>query len=197
MLEIAQWVAPIATMIAAVMTAANLGARITGWGFVVFTIGAVAWIAVGVATGQHGLLLSNAFLLIADIFGIWRWLGRQARYDEGAEAASNDSRKDSDQPTLFALSKIEGRPVTDASGRTIGKAVDAMAGCRDGTVKFFVVSRGGIGGVGEELYALGWGEAQIEEDAVRARIDLEALVRRPVLNPSDWPHSAEAAGVPA
>lgn len=36
---VAAWVAPVATMIAAVMTAANLGARVTGWGFVVFVIG--------------------------------------------------------------------------------------------------------------------------------------------------------------
>jgi hypothetical protein len=29
----AGWVAPAATMIAAMMTAANLGARVIGWGF--------------------------------------------------------------------------------------------------------------------------------------------------------------------
>ena len=31
------WVAPIATIIAALMTASNLGSRITGAGFIVFT----------------------------------------------------------------------------------------------------------------------------------------------------------------
>ena len=30
---IASWVAPIATTIAALMTASNLGSRVTGWGF--------------------------------------------------------------------------------------------------------------------------------------------------------------------
>ena len=55
MIEIAEWVAPIATMIAALMTAANLGPRVTGWGFVVFTVGAIAWAAIGLATGQSNL----------------------------------------------------------------------------------------------------------------------------------------------
>ena len=85
----------------------------------------------------------------------------------------------------------------DAEGRTIGKTVDAMAGCHDGAIQFFVVSQGGIGGIGEQLHALGWGEAEIEGDAVRTRIDQDAFSRRPALNPSEWPDSAEAAGVPA
>ncbi len=41
--SIATWLAPIATTIAALMTASNLGTRITGWGFVVFTVGSLAW----------------------------------------------------------------------------------------------------------------------------------------------------------
>ena len=44
---IATWVAPIATTIAALMTASNLGSRITGWGFVVFTLGSLGWITLG------------------------------------------------------------------------------------------------------------------------------------------------------
>ena len=35
--NIASWVATVATIIAALMTASNLGARITGYGFIVFT----------------------------------------------------------------------------------------------------------------------------------------------------------------
>jgi len=81
MLDAAGWIAPAATMIAAIMTAANLGARVTGWGFAVFAVGALAWITVGAATGQQNLLWSNAFLLLVDLVGIWRWLGRRARDD--------------------------------------------------------------------------------------------------------------------
>jgi hypothetical protein len=73
--DAAGWIAPIATMIAAIMTAANLGARITGWGFVVFAIGSIAWTAVGLSSGQTNLVATNAFLTLVNLVGIWRWLG--------------------------------------------------------------------------------------------------------------------------
>lgn len=196
MLEAAQWIAPAATMIAAMMTAANLGARITGWGFVVFTIGAVAWVIVAIASGQRGLLVSNAFLLVVDIVGIWRWLGRQARYDEGAKAAELAS-EETEGPTLFPLSQIEGRPVIDADGKTIARTVDAMAGCDNGAIRYFVVSRGGLGGVGETLHAIGWSEVTVGEEDVTTTVSASTLDARPALDPERWPVSAEAAGAVA
>jgi len=86
--QIANWVAPIATTVAAIMVAANLGARLTGFGFVAFSIGSVAWIAIGLATGQNNLVWQNAVLLAVNALGIWRWLGLRARYDKGAAAAT-------------------------------------------------------------------------------------------------------------
>lgn len=86
--QIANWVAPIATTLAAIMVAANLGARITGVGFIVFSIGSVAWMAIGLATGQANLVWQNAILLGINALGVWRWLGLRARYDKGAAAAT-------------------------------------------------------------------------------------------------------------
>lgn len=48
MISLVGWLATIATMIAAMMTASNLGARVTGWGFVVFSISSVCWTTVSV-----------------------------------------------------------------------------------------------------------------------------------------------------
>lgn len=70
MMDLAGWIAPVATMIAAMMTAANLGARITGWGFVVFTLGAISWTAVGVSTGQGNLVATNVFLTLVNAVGV-------------------------------------------------------------------------------------------------------------------------------
>ena len=86
--NIAIWVAPIATTIAALMTASNLGTRVTGWGFVVFTAGSLAWLTLGIATGQANLLWQNVVLTLLNLFGIWRWLGRQARIEDGAKSAA-------------------------------------------------------------------------------------------------------------
>ena len=73
--DITHYVAPAATMIAACMTAANLGPRVTGWGFAVFTIGSLSWCIIGIVSGQQSLVLTNAFLTLVNIVGIWRWLG--------------------------------------------------------------------------------------------------------------------------
>ena len=95
--QIATWVAPIATTIAALMTASNLGSRITGFGFVVFTVGSLAWLTLGIATDQPNLLWQNIILTLLNLFGIWRWLGRQAKFEEGAEhAAAASERKASE-----------------------------------------------------------------------------------------------------
>lgn len=194
MFEIAGWIAPAATMIAAIMTAANLGARVTGWGFAVFSVGAVAWIVVAAGSGQHNLLYSNAFLLLVDIVGMWRWLGRKARYDAGADKARERSARAS-APTLIALSRVEGMAVRDTAGNPVAIVVDAMLGCDRGAVAYLVVSEGGVGGVGERLHALGWGEVTIDGDGMICRLDREALAARPALTPGAWPATARAAGV--
>lgn len=190
MFEWAGWIAPAATMIAAVMTAANLGTRVTGWGFAVFAIGAIAWMIVAAATGQRNLLLSNAFLLLVDIVGVWRWLGRQARYEAGADAAVDRSRE-----PLFALTRLEGMAVNDADGATIGHVVEAMARCTSGAPVYLVVREGGLGGVGERLHALDWSEVALGDGGIETRLTGTALSARSVLEPGRWPVFAQAAGL--
>ena len=76
--QITSWIAPVASIAGVLITASNLGARITGYGFIVFTIGSIAWTLLGLSTGQPSLIWTNALLTFLNIFGIWRWLGRQA-----------------------------------------------------------------------------------------------------------------------
>ncbi len=194
MLELAGWIAPAATMVAAMMTAANLGARVTGWGFVLFAIGAVAWVVVAIGSSQQNLLWSNAFLLLVDLIGIWRWLGRQARYEAGADAAAQASDA-GPTPTLFALGALAGRPIHARDGGKIGEVVEAMASRESGTIAYLVVRQGGVGGVGEDLHALGWREVQVHDDRIETALDMDSLFRRPRLDPERWPATAGAAGI--
>jgi hypothetical protein len=87
----ANWVAPIATTIAAIMVAANLGSRLTGYGFIVFSVGSIGWMAVGWFNDQMNLVWQNAVLLGVNLIGIWRWLGLRARYEKGAQVAAEQS----------------------------------------------------------------------------------------------------------
>jgi hypothetical protein len=86
--EMFNWLAPIATTIAAVMVAANAGTKVTGYGFIAFSIGSIAWMAIGWYTDQTNLLVQNAILLAINILGIWRWLGLRRRYEKGAAVAT-------------------------------------------------------------------------------------------------------------
>lgn len=188
--EIAAWVAPAATMLAAMMTAANLGARVTGWGFVVFTVGALAWSVQALATGQQNLLWTNLFLTAVDAFGIWRWLGRQARYEDGSRAATRRSAH-ARVPTLLALGALPGAKLIGRDNEPVGEIVDGMLRCSDAGLAYVVVSEGGVGGAGERLHALHPGELVFSEDGVSCALTAADLRARPVLVPNDWPAFVE------
>lgn len=188
--DIAGWVAPIATMIAAMMTAANLGARVTGWGFVVFTVGSLCWVVIGMSSGQANLLASNAFLTLVNLVGIWRWLGSQATYEDGAEAAKAKSRKAS-VPSLFTATGIAGMAVVDAEGAPLGKAVEALVECRSGMVSYVVVATGGVAGIRESLRAVPLAAVDFGCDKLALTLLPAAFEALPALDGGDWP--AEAA----
>ena len=125
------WVATAATILAASITASNLGTRITGYGFIVFTVGSIAWFSFGLMSGQPALMWTNAVLTVLNLFGIWRWLGWQARIEEGGERAEQRSRGGAGE-TLFPISRLSTATIEAPGGEAVGKAVDAMAGCRSG-----------------------------------------------------------------
>ncbi len=184
--DIAGWVAPIATMIAAMMTAANLGARITGWGFVVFTVGSIAWSAVGFATGQTNLLATNLFLMLVNAVGIWRWLGRQRAYEDGGKAAQEASRR-SATSTLFTATGVAGMPVHSRSGDPVGNAVEALVECETGRVSYVVVASGGIGGLQETLRAVARDDIRFGCDMLTLTLEDGVFEGLPALEEDAWP----------
>jgi hypothetical protein len=185
MAESISWVATVATIIAASMTAANLGARITGYGFAVFLIGSLSWLGVGLLTGQPALTWTNIVLTVLNLFGVWRWLGRQARVEEGAKAAAAASEETPGE-ALFAISLLSRAEV--ASGESeLGRCIDAMAGCLSGKLSYVVVSQGGVGGVGETLRRLPWEEAQVDGDRVVTRLHSDQFAKLEELPRDRWP----------
>ena len=179
------WVASVATLVAALMTASNLGSRVTGYGFAVFTAGALCWIAVGALTHQPALTWTNVVLIVVDIFGVWRWLGRQARVEEGGRAASEASERTPGE-ALFPVSLLARAPV-QCEGKEVGHCIDAMAGCRSGRLDYLVVSEGGVAGVGEQLRRLPWTGAHVEAEAVIAHFGAESFGRLDELQRDEWP----------
>ena len=169
------------------MTAANVGARVTGWGFIVFTIGSICWALVGITTGQANLLWTNVFLSLVNAVGIWRWLGRQAKYEDGGAAAARRSAASPQVATLFSTSALIGKLVTDRDGTTIGAVVDAMVRCKGACLAYVVISEGGVGGVGERLHAVDPAELEFGANSVKSKSSLDELAGLPVLQPGRWP----------
>jgi hypothetical protein len=178
------WFATAATILAATMTASNLGSKITGYGFIVFTVGSVAWLTAGFITGQPALAWTNVVLTGLNLFGIWRWLGRQARVEEGARTATEASEH-SPGEALFPVSLL-GKASVRCADREVGTCVDAMAGCLSGRLNYIVVSQGGVAGVGETFRRLRWGDARVIEDQVVTDLSPRAFDRLPQLERDDW-----------
>jgi len=185
MAETISWIATIATIVAAFMTASNLGSRVTGYGFAVFTGGALCWVAVGLLTDQPALLWTNVVLTGLDIFGVWRWLGRQARVEEGARSATEASELTPGE-ALFPVSLL-GRAPLNCGGEEIGRCVDAMAGCRSGKLDYLVVSEGGVAGVGERLRRVAWSDTHVDGEAVVADFPRDRFGRLEELPRDQWP----------
>ena len=63
-------------IVAALTISADLGRRITGSAFLIFTISSVSWILVGVLDEEPPLLIQNIVLTGVNLFGVYRWLIR-------------------------------------------------------------------------------------------------------------------------
>jgi hypothetical protein len=72
-----KWFATAATTIAALMVALDIGRRVSGWGFVLFTIGSVAWIAGAVLTEDWPLTTTNSVLFAINLIGVYQYLVRK------------------------------------------------------------------------------------------------------------------------
>jgi hypothetical protein len=180
------WIATAATIFAACLTASNLGSRITGYGFIVFTIGSIAWFTLGLLTDQPALIWTNVVMTFLNLFGVWRWLGRQAKVEDGAQAAAEKSQGLAGE-TLFPASSLASAKLIGANGQGLGACVDAMLGCGSGRLQYLVVAQGGVAGVGEIFRRLEWRQAHVHDGAVQADLDEAAFGRLPELTKDNWP----------
>lgn len=61
------------TVLAASLVAANLNARITVAGFMIFIIASIAWMIDGWPETKASLVIQNVILLVINVIGVWRW----------------------------------------------------------------------------------------------------------------------------
>lgn len=179
--EWAGWLASAGTMLGAGMTAANLGARITGWGFAAFALASAAWIASALATGQDALLVTNAVLLGVNLFGVWRWLGRRAAHETAGQDAARRSRH-APGPDLVPLGSLIGAAATGHGAVPLGTVVEAMATSTRHGLAYCVIDAGS-----DTLRAVPGKRLVLAAGAVRVDLDAAGFTALPVLESKDWP----------
>jgi nicotinamide riboside transporter PnuC len=85
--EILEWYATVSGIVAALMIAADVNRKVTGWGFVLFCTMNLAWIGFGMIDETGGLTTQNVVLLAINLLGIYRYLiRRQPLHPQGAAA---------------------------------------------------------------------------------------------------------------
>ena len=186
MVDFISWLATAATITAAFMTASNLGPRITGYGFAVFTIGSIAWLSVGLMSGQHPLAWTNVVLTGLNLFGIWRWLGRQTKIEEGGQSAAEASEQSAGDD-LFPISLLSRAQIEDGSGNVLGACVDGMAGRSSGRLRYVVASEGGVAGVGETFRRMDWARVSVHGDRLRFEMGQRAFASLERIERDQWP----------
>ncbi len=72
--QLVQWLSMGTGIIAAVMVASKLSAKITGFGFVVFAVSSAGWVVFGVSIGEAPLVIQNVVLGLINLVGVWRYL---------------------------------------------------------------------------------------------------------------------------
>lgn len=197
-MDIAQalgWLAAALTIAGAMTTAANLGSRITGWGFVLFALGSAAWFGNGWLAGNPSLVFTNAVLSAINLFGVWRWLGREARHELAARLAARRSRRRG-RAALFPASALSGADVRAEDGAVAGTVVDAMLRCDDRRIAYIVVRAKGEGGPAEHLRAIDGGCVELAGQGVMLRMSLARFSALPELEAESWPASAGGKGGP-
>jgi hypothetical protein len=69
-----EWIAAIGTMMAAGLIAADLGRKVTGYGFVLFCAVSVTWIVAGLTKDALPIAAMNTILLLINAWGVWQYL---------------------------------------------------------------------------------------------------------------------------
>ena len=92
-----EWTGAIGAIIAAALIAADLGRRVTGAGFVLFSVVSVVWIVSGLrADDGMPIAVQNGLLLLINLYGTWQFLlsPKRKREIEKAEEIAEQAKKE-------------------------------------------------------------------------------------------------------
>src|SRR6185295_16748175 len=86
-LSILRTFAAATTVLAAALVAANVNARVTVAGFMIFIVASIAWMADGWLETKTSLVIQNVILLLINAIGVWRWFPKAAKEAKSCRAS--------------------------------------------------------------------------------------------------------------
>ena len=92
-----EWTGAIGAILAAALIAGDFGRRVTGWGFVLFSVVSVVWIVSGLsAKDGMPIAVQNGILLLINLYGVWQFLlsPKKKREIERAEELADEAKEE-------------------------------------------------------------------------------------------------------
>ena len=96
-------------------------------------------------------------------------------------------------PEIMAAETLQGDSVVDAQGDKLGDIEDIMIDVPSGRVAYAVMSRGGVLGFGEKLFAIPWDALTLDADRECFVLDIDEarLENAPGFDKDHWPAMAD------
>lgn len=96
-------------------------------------------------------------------------------------------------PQVMAAGTLEGNDVYNPAGESLGSIQDIMLDVPHGRIAYAVLSRGGILGIGDKLYAIPWSALTLDTDrkCFVLNVDKETLKNAEGFDKDDWPSMAD------
>lgn len=185
------WIPAVLTMIASLMIAANLGARVTGAGFIGVSLASSLWITLQSTSSEpdSSIIAMHSILLLVNLFGVWRWLGQKKHYEDGRMRAHERSRR-APVPTLFSADAVIGASVHAAGEETRGKVVDVMLTCDRKCLAYVVTRESGGNGAGGTLRAVPPQHLRFANDEISCDLSEAQWRELPTIEDDQWPETA-------
>ena len=98
-------------------------------------------------------------------------------------------------PEVMAAGSLEGNDVYNSADEMLGSIQDIMLDVPHGRIAYAVLSRGGVLGIGDKLYAIPWSALTLDTDrkCFVLEVSSERLKQDKGFDKDDWPSMATAA----
>ena len=96
-------------------------------------------------------------------------------------------------PQVMAADTLEGDSVVNPAGEELGEIKDIMIDVRSGRVAYAVLSKGGILGIGDKLFAIPWSALTLDASRKCFVLDVskERMDKAPGFDKDHWPAMAD------